>query len=167
MPDVWEHLIATFDIKSVIDVGCGAGFTTKWFKDRLGDAIGVEGDPEALKKAQCPLVQHDYTVSEYDPKRDFDLGWCAEFVEHVEERYMPNWMATLMRCKYVAMTFATPGQGGYHHVNEQEELYWIHKAFRPYGFEHVPEVTAWMRSTSHGEAWGRPTLTFFKNMYRK
>ena len=62
----------------------------------------------------------------------------------------------------VAMTFATPGQGGHHHVNEQPESYWLAK-FAAAGFEHVPEETAKMRATDKGAAWGRRTLTFFRN----
>lgn len=164
MPDIWERLIADYAVKSIVDVGCGAAYTTKWFKDRVGDVLGVEGDPVAWSQRKTDnVVLHDYTRAAFDPCRTFDLGWTAEFVEHVEERYMPNWMATLRRCRFVAMTFAVPGQGGHHHVNERPEAYWIDK-FAEQGFENVPEETARMRATSKGEAWGRPTLTFFRNI---
>ena len=92
----------------------------------------------------------------------FDLGWTAEFVEHVEERFVPNWMQALQRCRYVCMTHATEGQGGDHHVLERSSDYWIAK-FAEYGFAHVPEETARLRATSKGERWGRKTLTFFRN----
>lgn len=163
MPDIWNRLIVDYQIRSVIDIGCGAGFVTKWFRDNLGDAVGVEGDPTAWSQRQTDaIVLHDYAKGPYTPTRGYDLGWCAEFVEHVDEKYIENWMATLQWCRYVAMTFAKIGQGGHHHVNEQEEPYWL-KKFSEFGFSHVSEETQKMRATSKGETWGRPTLTFFKN----
>ena len=163
MPDIWERLISEYGIRSAIDVGCGPGFATRWLLDRLGDAAGVEGDPSAHAVKQCDgIVQHDYACGPYQPVRTFDLGWSAEFVEHVEEQYIPNWMATLARCKFVCITFATPGQGGFHHVTERDESFWIEQ-FATYGLEHVPEETARLRATSNGEPYGRKTLTFFRN----
>lgn len=163
LPDIWERLIVDYAIKSVIDVGCGAGFSTKWFQDRVGKALGIEGDPAALAARQCDaIVAHDYTLGPFVPLDLYDLGWTAEFVEHVEEQYIDNWMATLKRCKFVCMTWARPGQGGHHHVTEREESFWLER-FWSGGFIHIPEETARMRATSKGEPWGRPTLTFFRN----
>jgi SAM-dependent methyltransferase len=164
MPDVWERLITDYAIRSVVDVGCGAGFSTRWFEERIGCAnvLGVEGDPAAFDKRRSErIVLHDYTLGPFDPGHDFDLGWTSEFVEHVDARYVANWMASLRRCRFVCMTFAVPGQGGYHHVNEQPEEYWLEK-FAAAGFEHVPKETARLRATSSGQVYGRPTLTFFR-----
>jgi SAM-dependent methyltransferase len=163
LPDIWERLIVDYDIRSVLDLGCGAGWSTAWFQKRVGRVIGVEGDLSALAVRKCdPIVTHDYTVGPFVPVDVYDLGWCAEFVEHVEAKFMANWMVTLQKCRYVCMTFATPGQGGHHHVNEQEELYWLDK-FKAAGFECMTEETARMRSTWNGETWGRKTLTLFRN----
>jgi hypothetical protein len=92
----------------------------------------------------------------------YDLAWCAEFVEHVEQQHMANWMATLQRCRYVCMTFAVPGQHGHHHVNEQPEEYWLDR-FHQAGFDHLADESASLRATADDEAWGRTTLTFFRN----
>lgn len=166
MPDIWERLIADYDIKSVVDVGCGGAATTKWFQDHGVEALGVEGDPFAWEHRKCdPVILHDFTRGPFVPNKAFDLAWTSEFVEHVEEAFMANWMATLRACRFVCMTFATPGQGGHHHVNEQPESYWLEK-FALYGFEHVPEETAKLRATSKGESYGRRTLTFFRNVRR-
>lgn len=163
VPDIWEQLIRRYEVKSVLDLGCGAGFSTAWFQGRAGRALGVEGDPNALLQRKCDaIISHDYTKGPFTPIDLYDLGWCSEFVEHVEERYMANWMATLQRCRYVCMTFAKPGQGGHHHVNEREEKYWLDR-FKTAGFDHVPDETRRLRLTANGEAWGRPTLTFFRN----
>ena len=55
----------------------------------------------------------------------YDLVWCCEFVEHVEERYVPNIVPSLSLGTLVAMTHAVPGQGGHHHVNCRTSDYWI------------------------------------------
>lgn len=163
LPDIWDRLIARYKIASVLDVGCGSGFSTKWFIDHGLRALGIEGDPACLAARRCDTIfNHDFTIGPFVPVEQWDLGWTAEFVEHVEEQFIPNWMAALQRCRYVAMTFATPGQGGHHHVCERPEQFWLDR-FAAAGFEHVLEETVALRATSKGETWGRPTLTFFAN----
>lgn len=166
MPDVWQMLIDRYDIKSIADVGCGAGWNTVWFHERGYYAVGIEGWPEAIAKTRLPmqrLITHDYTTGPLTLPRVFDLGWCSEFVEHVEERFVPNFMATFRCCRYVCMTYATPGQTGYHHVNEQELAYWVAK-MAANGFSYDPDETERLRATDVWKApWGRRTLTFFKN----
>jgi SAM-dependent methyltransferase len=166
LPDVWERLVLDYRIRSVIDIGCGAGFSTRWFEQRVDRVLGIEGDPAAHVagvRRSDRMVRHDFTEGPFVPVDLYDLGWVAEFVEHVEAKYMANWMRALQACRYACITFARPGQGGHHHVNEQHEGYWIDR-FKAVGFEHVPEETARLRaSSSGGETWGRPTLTFFRN----
>lgn len=121
-PDIWQYLIDKYAIKSVIDVGCGAGWNTVWWHERGYYATGVEGWPEAIAKTRMPMqrmIVHDYTTGPLKALTEdgqlFDLAWSSEFVEHVEERFIPNYMATFQCAKLVCMTYATPGQGGYHH----------------------------------------------------
>ena len=45
------------------------------------------------------------------------------------------------------MTYAPPGHTGYHHVNLQEESYWI-KTFEGYGFSYSSEHTKQLRESS-------------------
>jgi len=162
MPDVWERLIKDYNITSVVDVGCGYGYSTKWFRDHGLHTTGIEGDPAAVKGTKCPgaIIPHDYTLGPLpvDPK---DLAWCAEFVEHVEEQFMPNYMATFLCCKWVVITHGEPGQDGWHHVNCQTSAYWIDQ-FQKRGFHHHEDATEWMRATDRWKAgWGRRTLMMF------
>lgn len=165
MPDIWQWLIDRHQIKSVIDVGCGAGWNTVWFHDRGLYAVGVEGWPEAIAKTRMPMqrmIVHDYTKGPLESSRRFDLCWSSEFVEHVEEQFVPNFMATFKCAKRVCMTYATPGQTGFHHVNEQPFEYWIER-MKENGFTLDREATHYMRATDNGAAWGRRTLTLFEN----
>jgi len=165
IPEIWSILLKKYDIKSVVDIGCGGGWNTKWFFDNGMDAVGVEGWSEALAKNQMPkerLIAHDYTNGPLTLAKRYDLCWSSEFVEHVEEKYIPNWMATAQCCRYACITYATPGQTGHHHVCEREFDFWIEQ-FQRYGFTHLPEDTKWMRAMDNGAAWGRKSLTFFRN----
>lgn len=135
---LWRELATGLDYpggplapcRSMIDVGAGEGLTVEYMAMLGVDAVGVEG----TEQASARLVQHDYTAGPYDPGRDFDLGWCCEFAEHVEAAYEPNWLVTLGRCRTVLLTFGEPGQGGYHHVNLHYAPYWADR-LRTVGLE--------------------------------
>jgi hypothetical protein len=161
--DVWTRLLASYPIRSVLDIGCGCGFNTRWFLDQGLDAHGVEGFPEYVEKAVIPrdrITQHDFTTGPYLPGRRFDLGVCTEFVEHVEERFAGNFMVTFCACDYLLMSYAVPGQGGWHHVNERDS--WVPR-IESLGFAHLEKETAWMRATATPAAhYGRQTLCFFQ-----
>lgn len=166
VPDVWEYLIKKYPIKSVLDIGCGVGINARWFLDHGIIAYGIEGFPDYIRHSVLPeghMKAHDYTKGPHAPDGIFDLGWSSEFVEHVEERYVPNFMATFQRCRYVCMTHATPGQGGYHHVNEQPADYWITR-MQAAGFKHMEDESAWMQSTGPNTHYGRRTLMLFHNV---
>ena len=78
---------------------------------------------------------------------NFDLCWCVEFLEHVKEKYASNYFNTFAKCKYVFCTFAPIGKGGYHHVNLQNEAYWI-RMFEKYNFKYDKKNTEKIRSSS-------------------
>lgn len=166
LPYIWEFLIATYQIKSMVDVGAGAAWNTAWWHQRGFYSFGIEGWPEAIAKTRMPMermIVHDYTLGPLVLPQTFDLAWCSEFVEHVDAKFIPNFMATFKCCKLVCLTYATPGQTGFHHVNEQEFEYWEAK-MKEAGFEHLAEDTKWMRSTDNGAAWGRKSLCLFRNL---
>jgi Methyltransferase domain len=137
-PDLWRWFVGKFGIRSVIDVGCGDGAALDAFAELLGseNVLGVEGVPQDHPRIVC----HDYTTGPYVPDREFDLCWSAEFVEHVEEEFVPNFLATFAAAHHVAMTHGVPGQPGYHHVNCQPPVYWEER-LGDVGFLLLPNVT--------------------------
>jgi len=164
LPDVWDYLIEKYQIHSVLDVGAGAGWSTKWFASRGVYTLGVEAWQAALEKSQCRdnIVEHDYSSGPFVPSMLLDLAWCSGFVEQIEEELIPHFMASFQTCGYVCLTHAEPGQPGHHHVNCQPTEYWINK-MNDFGFEHDAAETTRLRSTDkHKAPWGRRTLTFFK-----
>ena len=128
-PEIWDKLLEIYQIKKYIDIGCGAGHSLKYFLDKGIEGMGIEGYDPAIDHSVVKqhIVKHDYTKEPYIPKETFDLAWCCEFVEHVEEQYSENFLKTFDNCKIIAMTHGLPGQPGFHHVNCQEPEYWIKK----------------------------------------
>lgn len=164
LPDVWEYLIEKYQIRTVLDMGVGAGWSTKWFADRGIYVLGVEGCAEALEKSQCRanIVRHDYNAGPFVPSMRMDLAWCAGFVEQIEEGFIPHFMASFGSCSYVCLTHAEPGQSGHRHANCQPTEYWINK-MNEFGFDYDANETTHLRSTDkHQAPRGRRTLTFFK-----
>jgi SAM-dependent methyltransferase len=161
-PELWDAAIERYGIKSVVDVGCGEGHSTKYFHDRGLRVLGVEGGEEAIRNNRVPhlVVKHDYTKGPYVPDAPYDLVWCCEFVEHVEERFVDNFLATFAAARYCLMTHGLPGQDGYHHVNLQPSEYWIQR-LASVGFQHNAADTESLRATTAAKHVSR-TLLFFQ-----
>lgn len=121
-----QLLIDRFDIKSYLDVGCGPGGMVELAASKGLDVLGVDGDFTLERAKPEQFLLHDYTKGPA-PIGDkiYDLGWSCEFLEHVEEQYMDNYMDTFLKCKRIIVTHAFPGQGGHHHVNEKDPNYWF------------------------------------------
>lgn len=165
--DVFGYLIVKYGVKSMVDVGTGYGHVPKWFASFLVDATGIDGDEVAIKNNvyQGPLILHDFTLGPAPIPKDkiYDLGWASEFVEHVEEQYIPNYMPIFQQCRRVVITHAEPGQHGHHHVTLKPTEWWV-DTFAKYGLIHDPEETELLRKTDRWSApWGRRTLCSFHN----
>jgi hypothetical protein len=165
MPDIWGFLLISYDIKSVIDIGCGVGINLSWFKDQNLEVLGIEGFDEAIKNSVIPenVVQHDFSIGKYQPVKNYDLVISTEFVEHVEQIYEENWLPSVDSCKYFLMSHAVPGQKGHHHVNCQPSEYWIDR-ITARGFNYNSVLSNKFRNTTERipSNWGRNTLLFFE-----
>jgi hypothetical protein len=147
-----DYLVSHFQVKNMIDIGCGPGGMVYYALSKGIEAVGVDGDP-SVARDNLIIIEHDYTKSALSPG-EFDLGWSVEFLEHVEEQYIPNFMETFRCCKHMFITAAIPGQPGYNHVNCQWGDYWITK-FEQAGFELDREATEGVRR--HSTMWSRFT----------
>mgnify|MGYP001348126729 CR=1 FL=1 len=150
-----KYFMDELGVKSMVDIGCGIGDQTIAAHSMGLYAVGVDGDYTIKRPAEPRFITHDYSKAplggaymEHLPECGFfDLGWSIEFLEHVDEKYIPNFMETFKLCKFVVVTHAYPGQGGHHHVNEQEKEYWI-KIFKKYGFKHSQKILNKVLSSS-------------------
>ena len=163
-PVVWDELMRQFKPVNMIDVGCGEGHSLRWFFDRGVKVCGVEGSTKALE--HNPMAEHiklhDYTIGPFDPSDSFDLAWSCEFVEHVEPKYVNNFMATFKKASVVAMTYSEPqwSDGGHHHVNCQPQSYW-NGIFEFWGYQWMEEYSMHLRSIATAR-WVKPTLSVFR-----
>jgi len=141
-----DYIINTFGVKSMVDIGCGPAGMVELARSKGIEVLGVDGD-FIVDRAVTDIVIHDYQVAPYVPEKNYDLAWTVEFVEHIEEGYMRNFISTMDKCKYVLMTHALPGQPGHHHVNCQTVEYWIHM-MNAFGFTTDVEHTNAIRAAS-------------------
>jgi SAM-dependent methyltransferase len=157
-PAVWDALLAE-GARSVIDVGCGAGYASEWFHERGCDVLGVDGSETAERLFRVPgrFLRHDYTAAPLYAA--FALAWSCEFVEHVEEKYAANYLATFAGCRTVAMTYAEPGQPGHHHVNCQPAAYWVAR-FAEYGLRFDEPETMRLRGLESGTHFAARGMVF-------
>lgn len=146
-PALWEWLVRVLGIRSVIDVGCGDGQAVRFFREQGCAVLGIDG----VEQEDESIITHDFTAAPWPLDDDFelcDMIWCCEFVEHVEERFVPNFLAAFQLAKkYVILTHAFPGQDGYHHVNCQDPSYWK-GVMAAIGFSWRGDLTAVTRGVS-------------------
>ncbi|GAG33688.1 unnamed protein product [marine sediment metagenome] len=144
-----KYILDNFSPSTMIDIGCGRGIQVENARSMGVEAVGVDGSQELTIYDKPYFFLHDYTQGKID-LGDFDLAWSVEFVEHVYEKYIPNFLDTFAKCRMVFFTHAVPGQGGNHHVNCQTGEYWLN-IFKKYGFEKNEETTSEVRSVAENK----------------
>ncbi len=145
-PGALDYLLGYIDppVRNVLDIGAGMGGMAELGRVRgIPHWITVDGDERTH-----PYILHDFTAGPMGNAAHFSLGWCVEFLEHVEAQYLGNVFSALCLCDWVVCTAAPPGWGGHHHVNEQELDYWFDE-FDLHGFDLDTEATNGVRKASN------------------
>ena len=155
----FDYIREKYNIQSVLDIGCGPAGMVEYANYKGVYAIGVDGDPDLGEKPYT--IIHDFTTGELELDETFELVYSTEFVEHVEEQYVDNFMKLFQKGYYVFMSAAPPGQAGHHHVNCKDKKYWIEK-FEQYGFEYLPDESEEISKTST-DMLVRNNSMFFRN----
>jgi len=122
-PSTWNYIIERFAIRSVLDIGAGRGHAAHYFHRAGMQVLAIDGMKENCVNSHYPILHLDLTKD--SALCSVDLVNCVEVVEHIEEEFLDNLLTSLCRGRIILMTNAVPGQGGYHHVNEQPTLYWV------------------------------------------
>ena len=139
--------ISTLKIESMLDVGCGPGGMVELAEWYGLDSHGIDGDYTLKRYNENNFTIHDFSKGSSPIDKNYDLAWSCEFVEHVYEKYIPNYVQAMQKCKFLIMTYAPIGHGGYHHVNENTQEYWI-ETMSKYNFTYDESLTNQMRQAS-------------------
>ena len=144
--DVVSKIVGSiFQINAFVDIGCGSGAWTIKALENFGDAkravlidlpsvnIGFElrDDP------RVHFIGKNFNEDSEIPTMDFDLAFCTEVLEHIEEESALKVLDSIAKnCQILVFSGAVPGQGGTGHVNEQTQEYWDKqiqlRGFRPF-----------------------------------
>lgn len=155
---VLDFMIKKYKIKSFIDIGCGPGGMVNLAEEKNLKSLGIDGD-FTVKRSGNNFIIHDYTSGPTTFEGNFDLAWSCEFVEHVHEDFIPNYIKDFQRAKYVVMTYSE--KPGHHHVNLKPAEYWIN-IFRESGFNYDENLTQEIRNASTMNTTGK-----FSNQIKK
>ena len=167
-PDLWLWAMSALNVRSVLDIGCAEGHCIEFFS-RYGCRVrGVDGSKFAKEHSlltDCHDV-HDFAEGSYTTTDTYDLVWCCEFVEHVEERYVDNFLQTFKAARsYILLTHARPGEKGWHHVNCQFAEYWEEKLDQ-IGFAVDYLLTKYARRVARGAHFKAKGLVFVRRQQR-
>lgn len=125
---VAEVMLATFPIRSVVEIGCGTGNLLATFATRgVADLLGLDGPnvPRAFMRLPERQIRR-WDIDDLAPlPRRFDLACSVEVGEHIPARAAPDFVRMLTTAAPVVLFGAAiPGQGGPGHVNEQRQSWW-------------------------------------------
>jgi SAM-dependent methyltransferase len=164
-PRLWKYMVERYAVKSVLDVGCGEGHAVNYFRSLGVIAHGLDGSQENVTKAVTPIQWH--WISNIPFVMPVDMVWCCEVAEHIPEERVPELLQVLCNGKIIAMNAATPGQGGYGHVNEQPHEYWIDKLIdKGYTYSNTDSdfLRAYCSLEDGSNCWfARNGLVFYRN----
>ena len=144
-PALWTWLAKIYDVKSILDVGCGIGESTYVLNNMGFDTTCVEGYSKN-KELSKKIFGNDINFISLDFEHNYyrgsaiDMIWCSEVAEHVPPEFIDNFMKTMAKSRVVAGTFPPPGTEGHNHVNLQTKEWWIAK-YKEYGFDYDEKNT--------------------------
>ena len=137
-----QWAIDNLNVRTMLDVGCGPGGQVELANNIGIDAEGIDGDGTIERYDSNKFIIHDFSTGPGAIDKNYDLAWSCEFVEHVYEQYIPNYVQAMQRAKYLIMTYAPVGATGYH-----TQEYWI-DTMSKYNFVFDESLTKEMRRNS-------------------
>lgn len=163
-PELWQKLHTLFDIRSMLDVGCGVGQAQAFFHSLGVTTLGIDGSARVLAHhvlREDAFLLYDLCVGPLLLPEKYDFVWCCELAEHLDEKYVNNVITTLVaNCRKVLGFCAAPkGAGGHHHVNCQDPPYWI-ELLEKAGMKHDRELSQYGRDLTMPEQSGRSASYF-------
>jgi len=131
-PYLWREMMEYFGVKTLLDVGCGRGFSTSWFHMQGVKVQCVEGSHDAIQQSLLPalakadqeakggkddsdiVVEHDFSLGPWWPSETVDAVWCVELTEHVGRNFQDNYLTAFKKAAFIFVTHSN--WGGWHHT---------------------------------------------------
>lgn len=160
-------ILELYEIKSVIDVGCGRGlWANAFFEHGIKDYLGIDGNYINLDDLIIPKGNFRATDlrNELDINRRFDLACSLEVAEHLPEACAASFVHSLVKlAPIVLFSAAIPGQGGTHHINEQWQSYWA-AHFAIHGYLAADCIRPKIYANSSVNSWYQQNILVFSEL---
>lgn len=132
--------ITGYAIGSVLDVGCGGGWTVEALKKANIYAIGFDGSSHAIKAAELRVPNAKFFQCDFRDILPYHGPFSAVICTEVAEHIPPPFASVLVKSLCAESNFiwfsAEPpmtNRAHLHHVNEQPIEYWI-ALFKFFGY---------------------------------
>jgi hypothetical protein len=155
---------ALIPLKSVCDVGCGAGTWLRcWREHGVEDVLGIDGDH--VDKTLLAIPEANFRSADLRQPvrcdRQFDLAMSMEVAEHLPPGRAESFVADLTALAPVVLfSAAVPGQGGTQHINERWQSYWA-DLFDQAGFATFDVLRPQVWDNDAVEFWYRQNALLF------
>jgi hypothetical protein len=121
-------IVELFMPEKVIDVGCGIGGWLSVFKDKGIGILGLDG--EYVSTAQLLIPKERFIPTNLNNSiginETFDVALSLEVAEHLHPERAETFIAELCSlAPIIVFSAAIPFQGGWSHINEQWQDYWV------------------------------------------
>jgi len=119
--------------RTVVDIGCGEGAWLAAFIAAGCEGLGIDGPDVDTARLRIPAAAFrvrdlEEPLAPWLAGARFDLAVCIEVAEHLSPARADGLVDDLAALSdRVLFSAATPGQGGYGHVNEQPHEYWLRR----------------------------------------
>ena len=144
--------------KTLYDLGCGFGNYVTEIKNKGFDIQGYDGNPftVTLTNSLCKVL--DLSQPQNFVQRDCTIS--LEVGEHIPKQYEQNFINNICKSsKNIILSWAVEGQGGYGHVNCQNNDYVISQ-MKSKGYKFDLLISEKLREGS-SLSWFKKTLMYF------
>ena len=141
-----RFLKTKFNVKTMLDIGCGPGGQVAVAKKIGINALGIDGDTSLQTLDNAPTLC-DFRTDTFHSDTRFDLGWSVEFLGNVREEHQDNYMKAFSLCDYVCVTADSHTSNNKYHHNVKPKEYWV-SVFEKHGFEYDEDTTTQAKGAS-------------------
>lgn len=145
-------------IRSVLDVGCGqGGWLAVWKELGCGRVHGIDGD--YVDRDSLLIEKTEFTAADlakpFELEDRFDLVQSLEVGEHLPPESSAGFVVSIVKHAPIALfSAAARGQGGDHHVNEQDYEFW-RRHFAAHGYVAIDYLRPLILKNRDIEPWYR------------